>query len=238
MAPILLNPYGFGAPSGPTYASAVLADSPLLWVRMGEAVSIPATDSSGNGRTLIASGTYTQAVTGLLPSDSDTAFSFNGGKILTASAAWMNTTGVTAECLAKPTGTGNQWLVGRDNTGATSELSWRLDIDSGKFRAVCILTATGTTYRITSSTTSVVAGTTYHVALTYDGSDLRLYVNGVENATPVSVAGTLKQTGQHINIGRSGGNILNFVGTLDEVAVYGSALSSARILAHAAAAGF
>ena len=75
--------------------------------------------------------------------------------------------------------------------------------------------------------------TTYHLSATYDGSNMHLYLNGIDSGATAStkditntarllVAGTDK-TGR------------NFLGQIDEVAIYNTALSQARVQAHVAA---
>ncbi len=218
-----------------TYSSEVLADSPLAYWRLADSSGTTAVDSAGSSRDGTYSGTYTLNQASLLTGDSNAATYFEGGEVLAPSAAWMDTDHVTFEAIVKPTGvgaSGTRWIGGRDHNGGTSDLAWRLDYASGKFRAICILDGS-TTLRVVTGTTTIVVDTTYHVALTYDGTALRLYVNGASEGTPVAVSGVIKKTARPINIGRSGTDAAWVAGYLDELAVYGTALSPARILAHA-----
>jgi hypothetical protein len=69
-----------------------------------------------------------------------------------------------------------------------------------------------------------------HVAATYDGADLRLYVNGVLASTQPATGG-LPSTDDPMRIG---GNLIwgeYFAGRIDEVRVYNRALSGAEIAA-------
>jgi hypothetical protein len=65
------------------------------------------------------------------------------------------------------------------------------------------------------------------VAVTYDGSLLRLYVNGVQVASG-NVAGAIQQSSNPLWIG---GNQYNedFIGLIDDVRVYNRALTQAEI---------
>lgn len=77
------------------------------------------------------------------------------------------------------------------------------------------------------------AGVLHHVAATYDGASLRLYVDGALVAGPT--AQTLSLTGPHAAIGAtwSGSAWINFFpGSIAEAAVYSTTLSAARITAH------
>ncbi|MEI7432967.1 MAG: LamG domain-containing protein [Methanomicrobiales archaeon] len=67
-----------------------------------------------------------------------------------------------------------------------------------------------------------------HLALTYDGASLKLYVNGVlKGETPVT--GKLKKTSEDIYIGSDAGGQKFFKGTIDEAAFYNRSLSAAEI---------
>ncbi len=76
------------------------------------------------------------------------------------------------------------------------------------------------------------AGVWLHVAGTYDGSTVRLYLNGTEQAGAVSVSGTVA-TGDGVHLSWSGSDgALN--GLLDDMRVYNRALSGTEIQALAA----
>ena len=70
-------------------------------------------------------------------------------------------------------------------------------------------------------------GTWYHLAGTYDGGTMRLYVNGVEQPGAVSAAG-LVGTGDGVYLGWSGSDGA-LDGALDDVRVYNRALSGTEI---------
>ena len=76
-----------------------------------------------------------------------------------------------------------------------------------------------------------VLNTWYHVAYTYDGSNLRLYVNGVV-VNSLAVSGTLKVNTRPVNIGADGGTQKFFKGAIDQARIYNSALTAEQILAH------
>ncbi len=89
----------------------------------------------------------------------------------------------------------------------------------------------GARRRLQAPAGTVVAGQTYHVVGTFDGTTRRLYVNGTQVASGTLAGGATKTTNMLI-LGSCTGFNEYLRGTLDEVAVYGTALSAARVQAH------
>jgi hypothetical protein len=75
--------------------------------------------------------------------------------------------------------------------------------------------------------TLLSANVWYHVALTYDGANTRLYVNGVEDGIHAGVWGNANA--QPLYIGQRGSNEDFFNGLIDEVEIYSRALSTVEI---------
>lgn len=227
-----------------TYASEVAADSPLVYYRLGESSGTTITDSSGNARDGVWGSTPTQAVTGLLAGDSNTACNFNGSANFGSytdpgGSTWLDvTTTFTLEAWIKPdqvTALAN--VVARDN-GGTAGGARRYFIlrttTSGKAEFVFWLSASTGTARFVTGATTLVVGNTYHLVATYDGSVGRLYVNGVEDAS-LTVAGALpvSNTASPFVISRRADASSDFFdGVLDEIAMYGTALSPTRVGVH------
>ena len=68
-----------------------------------------------------------------------------------------------------------------------------------------------------------------HVAFTYDGATIRIYINGVLDASAASSIGNLAQANtQELKIGGLG-NSFAFIGGVDEVGIYNRALTAAEI---------
>ena len=84
------------------------------------------------------------------------------------------------------------------------------------------------------SPTSLPVGTWSHLALTYDGSTLRLYVNGTQVAT-AAATGAISPSASPLSIGGTATYGEWFNGRIDEVRVYRVALSQAEIQADMAA---
>lgn len=113
------------------------------------------------------------------------------------------------------TGIGLQYDIGYDNTG--------------HYRGA-IQTTGGGCYPV--STSPVVAEPT-HVALTYDGSDGRLYVNGLLETT-VHIIGTILTTNQGLWLGTYKITGPWWKGVIDQAIIYNRCLDDSEILRHAA----
>ena len=81
------------------------------------------------------------------------------------------------------------------------------------------------------STTQLVAGRWYHVAVTYDGARLRLYLNGKLEGTTATTR-SLPNTAAPLRLaaGSGGGGYLG--GKIDDVAVYNAAIGGATVAQH------
>lgn len=218
----------------PTYFQAVMSDAPTLYWRLNETSGTSIADSSGNART----GTYTALTSGpgLLTTDSDLAAVNPLGTV--ASAAWMDTSFVTAEIIIKPTALVSVYYIfGRDfnatNGGAAGAAAWRLDIASSKIRWIILTAGAPTVYQTCTGATTLATDTIYHVVGTFDGTNSNLYLNGALDGS-IPVSGTMKLPTTGIYIGNANVGATNFPGTMDEAAVYGTALSPTQVATHAA----
>lgn len=217
------------------YAAAVLADNPLAYYRLGD-VSNGGTmlDSGPNGHngTYLAGGTQS-SIASLLTTDAANAAMNNPGTpgdgAVVAYASWMNvlTTALTVEFLVKTSDTAAR-LVVREGTSYV----WSVQLNTSgclRFGSAGVIRADGGAL--------IATGTAKHCAMTFDGSNVRFYVDGVlDNTTGFSGSlGTPTDTGLSIaNKDGWGSTGEMLTGVIDEVAIYNSVLSGARIAAHAA----
>jgi hypothetical protein len=74
--------------------------------------------------------------------------------------------------------------------------------------------------------TSLTTGTWHHIAVTYDGTTLTIYVDGVSDGSYVNAAFSLFTAGY---IGSDGGGDPYFDGNIDDVAVWTSCLTGTQI---------
>jgi hypothetical protein len=217
--------------TGRCYKDAVLADNPLGYWRLGESAGTTATDGVAGRH-----GTYTGAPslgqTGALNLNSNTAVTFNGSSqyVRVPYSSALNPSGAfTLEAWAK--------ITSGSGTYRTVASSWRSDS-----RGFGIWAGPSDTWEawVSAGGSSVIAqapityGVWTHLALSYDGTTARLYVNGLLASSVAGAYAVNPSVPLGIGAGTYDGSTWQqyFPGSLDEVAVYGSALSSARIQAH------
>jgi hypothetical protein len=194
-----------------------------------EASGSTAADASGNGNAgTIANATHT--TTGKFGG----ALSFNGTNAsvtIPDSASLDLTSGMTLEAWVDPTAVGSAWrsVILKEQP---ADLIYALYAGNAKQKAATDVFTTAD--KQLSGTTNTPLNTWTHLAATYDGATLRLYVNGVQKASK-AVTGAIKTSTGNLRIG--GNSIWGewFAGQIDEVRVYDKALTAAQIQADMAA---
>jgi hypothetical protein len=112
---------------------------------------------------------------------------------------------------------------------APNSLAYGLYSGNGSSRPAGWAQAAGRDYFV-NATANLVANTWTHVATTYDGTTLRMFINGTQVSTAAGPAALAVSTGAL----RIGGNAVwgeYFSGRIDEVRVYNRALTAAQIQA-------
>lgn len=106
----------------------------------------------------------------------------------------------------------------------------RFDARGGR-RPGAIVWVDGQPQRLTASEREWVADRWYHLAATWDGTHLRLFVDGEEDgASPAEVVGPADTLMSHVVIGPGDGHGA-FSGAIDEVCIHDRALTGAEIAA-------
>lgn len=219
------------------YATEVDADNPAAWYRLGEPAS--STLFLDNVSTLHVPITLapTLGVAGLITRDSDTAATFTGGTYQGGQRLGLpSVTGppLTFEMILKGPFAGGTSIYGEiyDVAGLKG---WTVQHDGSSHVQLLVVTAAGTG---SVTTTSTVDSSPHHVAFTWaaDGT-LTAYFDGMAQASTYVAAGTFPSTVYAV----MGGGITPFSGgsaaegTYDEIVIYPTALSAARLLAHSQA---
>lgn len=218
------------------FSQEILADNPLWYLRLGE-TSGAFQDSSPNNHdgTLQGSGS-TRGVTGLVDLDNDAALHLSGTAQEAVAIGDFDVTGsaITVMAIVIPgSATQSKKYVGKHN--ATGDVQGTIGQNSSKhtFEAT-----TGGTYHLLSGTSTPSTTKRQIVHGVYDGSNMRIYVDGVQENS-VAASGNLANNAWNWFIGGigNGSSITGsgFLGDVDEAAVFASALSPERIKAHVSA---
>jgi hypothetical protein len=117
-------------------------------------------------------------------------------------------------------------ILGKWNTGTDRSFALNLET-SGNIRFIVRSGGVGAQSYINTSDWST--GNWYNVIGTYDGSNVKLYLDGVLKDT-VALTGTVDNATQSFRIGRYGASS-DFNGNIDEVAIWNRALSASEISA-------
>lgn len=202
------------AASPSSYPTVILADQPLLYYRLDEAQGTTVADSSGNGQ----NGAYASGVTfggaGAVVGDTDTAVSSTGA-VLTQGGGTLpaGNAARTFELWVKAGSTPNANLMVNSDFGFwVGGSNLNIDLPTGGSTGV------GMPYPLTDNK--------WHLLdFTYDGTRMVLYEDGQSFRT-------LTFAGPYQTVPSSGLSVGGLPAGYDEVAVFGTALSPARVNAH------
>jgi hypothetical protein len=107
---------------------------------------------------------------------------------------------------------------------------YALEIDSDDSQIRFWVYVSGTGWR-SSAAVPISTNTWYHATGTYDGSSIRIYLDGQPQGSPTIVSGTIAPSSNPLNIGRDPSNTSRlFEGLIDEVEIFNRALSASEIL--------
>lgn len=213
------------------YANAVNADNPLIYLPLNE-VSKPFVDRKGLVTpTTAAAVTAGAAPVGDGPYSADLPGTTGAYLDLGSPAGFSGVSALTVEMLIRPDTTPSDFfLISRDSAASGD---WRFAVTQSQ--VVEFYKFTDSTVRSFSATGQLTSGNTYHLAAVYNGSTIKVYKNGAEIAS-AAATGTLGAT-RPITIGATSSGTFPTDGKIGGVALYNTALTAARLLAHAQAAG-
>jgi RHS repeat-associated protein len=220
---IAANAYG--------YAAQVALDSPLAYWRLGESAGTRAYDQSGSSNNATYSGGYWPGQPGALTTDAATSTSFDGSSGYAAALPIGSLSRWSLEAWINPGGNQGQ------DTGVIS------DVYSTVVNYALFFNYSGSTplglvtgfydsggWHLTPAV-NVVAGSWSHVVGSFDGSTIRLYIDG-QLESSLSYTASSTSNGIGLRIGRRWDSASDFAGRIEDAAVYGGALDASRIMAH------
>ena len=211
------------------YNAAVVADSPVSYWRLGEASGTAAADERGANPGAYANSPALGQASLLATDATNTAVNFDGtnDNVRIANSATLGLSSpLSLEAWIKPASLPTS---GSFASILTKAESYSLQFNGPRLEFTII--QNGTRRRLQAPSGAIVAGQAYHVVGTYDGATQRLYVNGTQVAS-AALTGPASAGGNPLYVGSWDGSHEFFKGTIDEVAVYGSTLSAARVGAH------
>jgi hypothetical protein len=224
------------------YATAIGADNPIAYWRLGETDGTTAHDYWGG-----KDGQFNNVALGQLGfsvTDSDTAVGFGPGPnsfVGSISGTQIDFAGTSSAFTLEA------WANGSDSQASGAAIICKGTGGGGEQFSIDVFNGQYRFYVWPASGNAAVAqadigpnGTWQHVLATYDqtGGAMKIYINGVESGgggAPPAIGP--RATTHPVSIGSRRGSVdpgydLNFVGALDEVAIYDKALTPDQALAH------
>jgi glucose/arabinose dehydrogenase len=207
-----------------TYTPVTASPGLIAAYAFNEGLGSTTADATGKGHIGSLSGaTWTTA------GKNGNALSFNGTNNLVsvADAADLDfSTGLTMEAWVRPT-TLSGWRTVALKEAPGEALAYALYAHDNAPRPAGTLNTGGVDINVMGSA-ALPLSTWTHLAVTYDGSNARLYVNGGQ-AGVLAASGDLRSTGNPLTIG--GNNVWGewFAGQIDDLRIYNRALSAGEI---------
>jgi large repetitive protein len=188
-----------------------------------EGTGTTANDLSGNGNTgTVVNATWTSAA------KYGNALVFNGTNSMVTipnSASLQLTSAMTLEAWVNPAVVANRWT---DVIYKNAD-NYYLEGTSNQAEVPGGGNTVGSTDNTILGTTPLAPNAWTHLALTYDGTTLRLYVNGVQISSLATSGGPMVTSTNPLQIGGDAFQTQYFQGTIDEVRVYNAVLNQTQI---------
>lgn len=220
------------------FQSAVLADNPIAYYRLCELPgSVVANDAMGSHDGSYSATGVTLGQAGIGGGDTGVRFDGTGsGRVTIPDAAALNPPYITLEALMRWDGANGfqQRVVDKSFFLGGEQALYGLSIlDDGRVRAE--FRSSGPIFL--TGTTILTPGEAHHLAATFDANIFNLYVDGVLEASLAHPypGNHLQSSPTNVGIGNQSERDRAFNGLIDEVAIYGRALTQAQIQSHVSA---
>ena len=213
------------------YRETVLADAPRGYWRLGEGGGTTAADEVPDGTPGTYQGGPGLGSAGVVPVAQSTAATLDGvdDVIRIPDSANLDPSSALAlELWIRPAA-----LPSSSATLMRKDLQYMLRLTSGGGVAFRLWRG-GASTEVTSPAATVKAGVWNHVVASYDGTAVTVYVNGTARST-LALGSPVDTSANPLTLGAGTGSD-HYSGRIDEPAVFGTALSAARVQAHYAKA--
>lgn len=224
------------------YSAEVLADSPIVYWRFGELTgATTAVDASGNGRSGTYVGSPALEAVGLIGGDTDKSVNLNGTSHYITRATetifdFLGTQPFTLEAwvLITVAAVGVERIIMHEKTAAPDE-GWSLSHSNIE---ITFQRCANGVCNWSIHSVPIPPGERTHIVCVFTGTQMLLYRNGVQVASSGATSSLIAQV-QPLRVGSNSDAVGVFhMGQVDEVAIYNTALSAARIKAHYDAAEY
>ncbi len=215
---------------------AMPSDSPNLFLSMRDGTGTTVTDRSAYGNDgTIYSNWYTPASVFWVPGvgcPDCPALSFTGGSssyvtVADATSLGLRDEGTAAAWIMLPSSPANGATILRKGSSTTTGTeSYRLYLDNG--RPALYVRRNNSNTRTITAATALQTNRWYHLAATWNNTNLELFVDGESVATGTGV-GRLADASGPLILGHRTTSSGAFIGDIDEVLLYSSVLSATKI---------
>ncbi|CAD5991104.1 conserved exported protein of unknown function [Agreia sp. COWG] len=227
--------------SASPYSTAVMADAPNRYYRLGDAAGTTVEDWAGfNDGTVTGTPDFGKA--GQNPADSNTAVGFKDGSYVTTPTAEKGPNTFTVESWVKTTSTDGGKIIGFGSSATGSSASYDRMVYMSNDGTINFGVYTGQSQLVSSSKT-YNDGEWHHVAATLSPAGMTLTIDGRQVGSRSDVTQGQDYTGYWRIAGDNLGGWPNkpnsdyLTGDIDEVAIYSAALTQDQLIAHYVAAG-
>jgi hypothetical protein len=221
---------------------------PLAWWKMDDGQNSSTTcdgttsivkDASGSRHGTLNLGGSPATSTAWVEGKYSCALDFDGSNdyVSVSSTANLEPINVTAALWFKVTGDGTHsdgdYLLSKGRIAADPYQAYGIYYYASSDKISCSMGISSHSYSDVASASTFAPGSAWaHAACTFDGSTMRLYINGKqENSSSHSGTLSYTQTDPNLNIGNWGyaGYLRQFQGYIDDVRIYGYGLTPAQI---------
>lgn len=219
------------------YASAVLADGPSTYWRLGENTgTATAFDWAGSWDGVTSAG-VTRGTAGAVPGDNASSFSGSSTGLVRTQVAQPAPTVFSAEAWIKTTTTRGGKILGFGNLATGSSGTDDRHVYMSNNGRLFFGVQPGGTMQTVSTATGYNDGKWHHVVATLGPDGMNLYVDGIRQAshsvtTALAYSGYWRVGGDSVSGWPTAPTSLYFEGAIDEVAIYPTVLTRAQVVSH------